>query len=93
MDGNRLVTRCGGLVEADVDGELVALHIDKGSCYGFNATATEIWTLIERPQTVDALCDTLMRRHVVDRDTCLADVSRVLETLSTEGLVTVSRVS
>jgi hypothetical protein len=40
-----------GVIEAEVDGELVALHVDKGTCYGFNGTATRIWALIETPLT------------------------------------------
>ena len=90
MDGKMLVARCAGLIEADVDGEMVALNIEQGNFCGFNATATQVWRLIEQPRTLDAICDALMREHIVDRETCMRDVSALLDTLRQEGLVTVS---
>ena len=51
LAGDWLVTRRAGLIEAEVDGELVALHVDNGTCYGFNGTATRIWAMIEEPRT------------------------------------------
>jgi len=50
-----LVTRTEGLIEAEVDGEIVALHVETGTCYGFNLPATRIWALLERPMTVEEL--------------------------------------
>ena len=35
-----IVHRRAGLIEAEVDGELVVLHEGNGTCYGFDGTAT-----------------------------------------------------
>ena len=91
MDGGTLVTRRPGLMEAEVDGELVALSIDRGECYGFNATATELWRLLDVPRTLDALCQALVAAFAVDRVTCAADVAAVLDQLAGQGLVTLTR--
>ena len=41
-----VVTRIGGVLEAEVDGEVVALDIEKGTCYGLNKVGSRVWRLI-----------------------------------------------
>lgn len=82
------VSRGSDLLEAEVDGEMVALHIDNGKCYGFNATAYRIWKLIEEPVSVASLCDSLSREFQVERAQCEEDVLVLLDGLARDGLVT-----
>ncbi len=82
-----MVARREGLIEAEVDGELVGLHIDNGFCYGFNPTATRIWALIETPQSVTQLCETLAEEFEVDPAEARPDVIALLEDLKREQLV------
>lgn len=90
MQGDTLIARRPGMVEADAAGELVGLHIERGTCYCFNATATRIWQLIEAPRTVDALCAVLTAEHEVDEAECRADLSELLDTLAREDLVSLT---
>ena len=78
------------MIEAEVDGELLGLHIDMGTCYGFNPTATRVWALIETPQTVSALCETLSAEFEVEPEDARPDVEALLEELEREGLVDLS---
>lgn len=87
------VSRRDGLLEAEVDGELIGLHIDNGTCYGFNLTATRVWALIEQPTTVGALCEQLTRDYDVPPDRCRSEVSALLKELETDGLVTLEPVA
>ena len=87
MPADIIAARCDGLLEAEVDGELVGLHIDNGACYGFNATATRIWALIETPQPLDALCTTLAREFAVAPEDARPEVLALLEELHREKLV------
>lgn len=87
MDPDTRIERLDALVSTEVRGELVGLDIEHGSCFGFNATATRIWHLIETPCTLASLCDTLMHEHEVDRETCLVDTASVLDVLAAEQLV------
>jgi hypothetical protein len=82
-----LVTRRGEMIETEVDGELVALHIDNGTCYGFNSTATRIWAMIEQPKLVSELTEGLMREFDVDAATCEAQLKELLDELAADGLV------
>ena len=87
MTGEMIAARRDGLIEAEVDGELVGLHIDNGYCYGFNPTATRIWALIGTPQTVTQLCETLAEEFEIEPDAARPDVLALLEELQRDKLV------
>ena len=87
MDPDTLVARGAALLEAEVDGELVALGLANDTCYGFNPTATRIWALIEPPVRFAALCDALVVEFAVDRAVCERDVAALLGDLASDGLV------
>ncbi len=87
MDGTTLVSRQPGMMEANAAGELVGLHIERGACYGFNATATRVWQLLEHPRTFDALVADLVAEHDVDEGECRADLIDLLRSLEGEQLV------
>ncbi len=82
-----IAARRDGLIEAEVDGELLGLHVDKCFCYGFNPTATRIWALIETPRSVTDLCETLSQEFEVEPAEARPDVIALLEELKREGLV------
>src|SRR4051794_26561237 len=67
---NILVSRKEGLVEAEVDGEIVALHVDNGTCYGFNGTASAVWRMLDRPRRLDEICEGLVGEYEVEPDQC-----------------------
>jgi len=87
MSEDLIVARRGGLLEAEVDGELVGLHVDNGTCYGFNSTATRIWALIEVPKRVGELRDILGTEFDVPPDVCEAQLMELLRALEADGLV------
>lgn len=84
---NVLVRRRVGLLEAEVDGEIIGLHVEQGSCYGFNATATRVWQLIEQPTTTNDLCDALIGEYGVSREVCQSELETLLDELDRSGLV------
>jgi hypothetical protein len=85
-----LVTRTEGLIEAEVDGEIVALHVETGTCYGFNLPATRIWALLERPMTLAELTAALGEEFEGAPEEIERDVRTLVEELRRDGLVTVS---
>jgi DNA-binding transcriptional ArsR family regulator len=87
MSKELMVLRRAGLIEAEVDGELVALHVDNGTCYGFNGTATRIWALIEQPKRLSELRDALVAEFDVEPDVCEAQLRDLLKDLEGDGLV------
>lgn len=84
-----IVARRAGLSEAELDGELLGLHVERGTCYGFNGTATRIWKMIEQPIRLAALRDALVRDYDVDAATCEQDLRELLRELEQDGLVSI----
>ncbi len=82
-----MVHRLPGLAEAQVDGELVALHIENGTYYSFNETAARIWALLDRPKSVGELCAALTAEFEIDAEACEEHVMLLLRDLETDGLV------
>ena len=85
-DSPRII-RCDDLLEADVNGEIVALHIEKGQCYGMNNVASRIWALLAEPTSPAQICAKLAEEYAVDPATCRADVDALLADLKAEGLI------
>ena len=87
MSEDLIVERREGLIQTEVDGELVALHIENGACYGFNLTATRIWALIETPKRLSELERELTAEYDVDPETCREQLREMLEELQSDGLL------
>jgi hypothetical protein len=77
-----------GFIEAEVDGETLALGIEQGTCYGLNRTGSRIWNLLAKPTRIDDLCAMLLAAYRVDSDVCEREVLCLLEELRAEGLIT-----
>jgi hypothetical protein len=87
MSIDYLVRRRSGLLETEIDGELVGLHVENGTCYGFNATATRIWAMVETPQRLSGMRDALLADFDVDPATCEAQLLELLRDLEADGLI------
>lgn len=75
------------LMEAEIDDEIVALDRNKGKCFGFNSVATDVWRLLEQPQSETAIVDALRIKYEVDGATCAKDVGLLLGDLQKLDLV------
>lgn len=82
-----IVRQADDLVTARVDEDLVALNIERGLCYGFDAIAARVWELTEVPRSLESLCAQLVTEFEVSETQCRADVSAFLERLESEGLI------
>jgi hypothetical protein len=88
---SRIVARSAELIEAEVDGELVALDVQQGSCFGFNRTATRIWQMLEQPMSLADICARLTQEFDIDPDTCRGQVETLVADMAESGLVKVER--
>ena len=87
MDQDTRLVRREELLEADVNGEIVALHIERGQCYGLNSVASDIWRMLERPTSVAEICTALRNDYDIDEATCRDEVVNLLADLQQEGLI------
>ena len=82
-----LVVRNPGLVEAEIDREIVTLNIETGNCYGLNSVGSRIWNLLAAPIRAGDLCAQLIEEFQVEPNTCERQVNELLEELRVEGLI------
>jgi len=82
-----VLVRDNELAAADVDGCTVVLSLDVGSYFDFNQVATEIWRMLAEPCRVSKIFHALSKRHDVDAEILVRDVTPFLQTLVEERLV------
>jgi len=91
LQGTDVLVRDGDeLLTTVVDGELIALSVERGACYGLNDIGTRIWELIAEPRSVEDLCEQLRREFEVEEAQCRRQVLEFLEHLRAEGIARVS---
>jgi Coenzyme PQQ synthesis protein D (PqqD) len=76
-----------GLLEAEIDDEILALSVEQGTCYGMNQVGSRVWKLLSKPIRICDLCQVLLAEYNVDPDVCERQVIDLLEELRTEGLI------
>ena len=81
------IERNEGILVAEVEDEVIMLHIDEGMYYGLDDIGSHIWTLLEEPLTVRALCERLQERYAITVEQCLEDLLPFLNELHQIGLV------
>jgi hypothetical protein len=72
---------------AEIDGEVVALNVDKGVCYGLDPVGSRIWSMLERPTAIVEICAAMAQAYDVEDAVCARDVTDLIADLASEGLV------
>lgn len=81
------VARAETAISAEVGGELIALDVTKGVCYGLNAIGTRIWQLIETPLSAREIAEILVSEFDVSPEVCVEQTLDLLRDLLAAGLV------
>ena len=76
-----------GFIEAEIDSEVVALSIERGTCYGLNRVGSRIWYLLKTPVRISNVCEKLVAEYKVDPNVCERQVIDLLEELRSEGMI------
>ncbi|HEX3917968.1 MAG TPA: PqqD family peptide modification chaperone [Caulobacteraceae bacterium] len=82
-----VVVRSTGVIETEVDGEIIALDVETAVCYGLNRVGSHIWRLMAVPVRVGDLRDQLLARFAVDAATCEQELLSLLGELDEQGLI------
>jgi hypothetical protein len=84
-----IVVQAENLASSELDGETVLMGPTWAAYYGLDSTARSIWDLIARPRRVSEVCEQLIARYAVERQTCEQQVCAFLSELHKEGLVSI----
>ncbi len=86
---NNVIAQGDDQVSTVVDGKAVLMSVDNGKYYNMEEVATRIWSLIETPMAVGAVCDQMVQEFEVERAVCETDVLELLTKLLENGLIRV----
>lgn len=79
--------RSAQALHSEVGGDVVALHIDRGQCYGMENVTADVWRLLAEPSDLDTICDQLQQKYDVDPEACRSDIATLLVQMQSEGLI------
>ena len=86
---NSTVARNPGVVESEIDGEVVAMDIESGGLYGLDPVGSRIWHLIAEAVPVSDVCAKLLSEYEVETAACERDVLSLLSELYAEKLISI----
>jgi hypothetical protein len=86
LDTDRVVAT-QGLLTTRVDGEVMAMSVERGACYGLDPIGSRVWELVETPISIADLVDRLTREYDVEAEVCRSDVCALLVQLQAEGMI------
>jgi hypothetical protein len=78
------------VLAADMDGEVVMMHLEMSEYYGLDAMASDIWEQLTEPTSVAKLCTALQQKYEVDRATCVSDVLAYLNEMNGYALLKIT---
>ena len=67
-DGARLTLRAPHVIHEAIDGEVIVIHLERGSYFSLRDTAAELWELVEQ----GCASETTSRPHSICRRTASA---------------------
>lgn len=67
--------------------EIVMMDMDKGKYFSLNPVATSIWDFLEKPLTLDALCEKLMNEYDVPAEQCKTETGAHLKEMMKLDLI------
>lgn len=79
--------RCRDVIWREVDGDVVGLDLRSSRYFTLNATAAQLWKLLEHDAEEDELVDALVRDHGVEPDRARTDVGAFLDVMREHGLL------
>lgn len=74
-------------VVAQVNGQMVALDVSEGVCFGLNGSATAIWDRLDGTKSVETIVAELIELYDVDKDVCREETHALLTYLSDKHLI------
>jgi hypothetical protein len=82
-----VVTAGADVVACDLIGASALLNMRSSTYYTLNQVGSRIWSLIQQPTSVSAICDDVVAHYEVDRTRCYDDVVTLLRDLNDAGLI------
>ena len=79
--------RSNQALHSEIAGDVVALHIDRGECFGMENVTAEVWRLLAEPNDLAGICAALTDGYDVSQEQCREEVGQLLADMVAAGLV------
>ena len=80
--------QAAGVVQAQMaPGQTALLHLATARYHAMNEVGSRIWTLLEQPRTLAALCEALCEEYDIDPARCAEEVATYLASLRADQLI------
>lgn len=67
--------------------EIVILNIESGVYFGLDSVGARIWELLAEGNSLTRVCATMEQEFEVDRETLEADIRKLVQDLTDQGLI------
>jgi hypothetical protein len=84
---NLMLCRTKGSISTELEDETVILDVSSGIYSGLDPVGTFIWNQLERPISVAALRQEIIKRYNINEEQCTVDLLNFLQDLSDNGLI------
>ncbi|MFZ2961142.1 MAG: lasso peptide biosynthesis PqqD family chaperone [Candidatus Ozemobacteraceae bacterium] len=84
------VVRSDEPVFSKLGDELVMMSIEQSKYFALDETAGVIWECLEKPISIQEICQALMKKFDVPKEQCEQEVSAFLDQLYEKKLITIS---
>ena len=74
-------------LSSELGGETVILNLGAGLYFGLDEVGTRVWALVQKPLSVERICETLMEEFEVDEERCERSVLSLLSEMERSGLI------
>lgn len=87
LDRDCIVRRSSGQVSCEIDEQVVALSVEKGSYFQMDEVGSFIWDVLKEPMSVSGLCTKLCSAYEVELSECEVDTVVFLEAMVKAKLI------
>ena len=84
---NQTLERNPEIINSKIDDEVVMMSIEDGKYYGLDNTGSQIWNILESPQTISHIITQLMDSFDVSEDQCLKDCIPFIEDMLDKNIL------
>ena len=87
LDVQKSVVRCEDAVFREINGETVLLTPENSTVHVLNEVGTKIWSLTEKPITVQSIVGAIIEEYDVSPEVLHKDVKRFISELISKGVL------
>lgn len=74
-------------VSTELGNEVVVLGAEAGQYFGLNEVGARVWALVQTPNQVRVICQSIVDEYEVTSEQCERDVLALLHDLQAKGLI------